>query len=524
MIRLSDRGRSALLLVDAADTGSLPTGRYLQRSTTAQSAQRLPTVTCTLGWARCVRGLRGARYLRCDVAIDVRLDNETQARVIDSLVLRGDISLLNPQDRARYYIEYCQQLGLNPASNPLAILKLNGKEVLYPTRGATDQLAAIHRLNREVIEGPELRKFGNVELLYCKVRVSHPNGRVETALATLPGRVDDNALMKLETKAKRRGTLSILGLGLLDETEIESIPASAKELAPQVDVRVVETQPTPSLVEKYREALQAMSGASMWDLAFLWNEWAKDLAEEVDSEALHDLQMEAKGAAPDATSMKAWKWACEVVVASSECPPVLESLKVHREGEAAPDFIFSWQAKKAEIAGLKPEHAEMCWELHWRGYGRVTNSRTPREAFKKALSPTEPDGPKGKKTAVQAAPANAEGSSAEAAPAVGAQASVSYLVPLTESARFVASADEWHAHCAAYRHREHALASWAKHCAAFRAAGETIYRARLQTAAERLQTLANAVDAEVCKVSLLNQEKIANHNARKHAEALRKAG
>lgn len=101
---------------------------------------------------------------------------------------------------------------------------------------------------------------------------------------------------------------------------------------------------------------------------------------------------------------------------------------------------------------------------------------------------------------------------------------MSYLVPLTESARFVASADEWHAHCAAYRHREHALASWAKHCAAFRAAGETIYRARLQTAAERLQTLANAVDAEVCKVSLLNQEKIANHNARKHAEALRKAG
>lgn len=523
MIRLSDRGCSALLLVDAADTGSLPTGRYLQRSTTAQSAQRLPTVTCTLGWARCVRGLRGARYLRCDVAIDVRLDNETQARVIDSLVLRGDISLLNPQDRARYYIEYCQQLGLNPASNPLAILKLNGKEVLYPTRGATDQLAAIHRLNREVIEGPELRKFGNVELLYCKVRVSHPNGRVETALATLPGRVDDNALMKLETKAKRRGTLSILGLGLLDETEIESIPASAKELAPQVDVRVVETQPTPSLVEKYREALQAMSGASMWDLVFLWNEWAKDLREEVDSEALHDLQMEAKGAATDATSMQAWKWACEVVAASIECPLVLESLKVHRSGEVAPDFIFSWQEKKTAIAALKPEYAKLCWELHWRGYGRVTGAAKPQEAFKKALDPN-PEGPKGKKTAPQAAPANAEGSSAEAAPAVGAQASVSYLVPLTESARFVASADEWRAHVAAYKHRENAINSWKKHCAAFRSAGDKLYRDRLQTAAERFQALANAVDVEVCKVALLNAEREANNNARKHAEALRKAG
>ncbi len=34
------------------------------------------------------------------------------------------------------------------------------------------------------------------------------------------------------TKAKRRVTLSICGLGWLDETEVESIPASAKRPAP----------------------------------------------------------------------------------------------------------------------------------------------------------------------------------------------------------------------------------------------------------------------------------------------------
>jgi hypothetical protein len=46
--------------------------------------------------------------------------------------------------------------------------------------------------------------------------------------------------MKAETKAKRRVTLSICGLGLLDETEIETIPGAApavvvpvaKEIAP----------------------------------------------------------------------------------------------------------------------------------------------------------------------------------------------------------------------------------------------------------------------------------------------------
>jgi len=35
-----------------------------------------------------------------------------------------------------------------------------------------------------------------------------------------------NALMKAETKAKRRVTLSICGLGMLDETEIGSIPTA----------------------------------------------------------------------------------------------------------------------------------------------------------------------------------------------------------------------------------------------------------------------------------------------------------
>ena len=40
--------------------------------------------------------------------------------------------------------------------------------------------------------------------------------------------------MKAETKAKRRATLSICGLSLLDETEIEDIPAAAKRPNPHV--------------------------------------------------------------------------------------------------------------------------------------------------------------------------------------------------------------------------------------------------------------------------------------------------
>ena len=57
-------------------------------------------------------------------------------------------------------------------------------------------------------------------------------GAVSTA--GLKGEALANSMMKATTKSKRRVTLSICGLGMLDETEIDSIPASAKGRAPVV--------------------------------------------------------------------------------------------------------------------------------------------------------------------------------------------------------------------------------------------------------------------------------------------------
>ena len=163
------------------------------------------------------------------MAIEVRsLDSESESRLVDSLVTRGDISGLSAADRARVYVGICRRLGLEPSTQPLAAIKLNGKEVLYPTRGATDQLAAIHRVNREIIDGPRAMDFAGTKLIYAVCRASLPSGRTETAVATVPLTDPVNALMKCETKAKRRATLSILGLGMLDETELETIPAYAK--------------------------------------------------------------------------------------------------------------------------------------------------------------------------------------------------------------------------------------------------------------------------------------------------------
>ncbi|MFO0645269.1 MAG: hypothetical protein U0326_03455 [Polyangiales bacterium] len=167
---------------------------------------------------------------------DFGIDGRTGTRVIESIVLRGDLSGLGPTERARFYTQMCEGLGLNPHAQPFAFLRLNGKEVLYATRGATDQLAAIHKLNREIVDGPKVIDLAGTKLVYAVCRATHPNGRVETATATVPLVDPVNVLMKCETKAKRRATLSILGLGVLDEMELETIPANVQEPGGGVDL------------------------------------------------------------------------------------------------------------------------------------------------------------------------------------------------------------------------------------------------------------------------------------------------
>jgi hypothetical protein len=183
------------------------------------------------------------------ITVDVGL---TEARAIDSFVTRGDWSQLQPQDRARAYVQVCAQHGLNALSQPFAFLRLNGKEVLYATRGATDQLAAKHSITREIIDGPKIVDIAGTKVALCTARATLPTGRSETGTATLPVADPVNLYMKLETKAKRRATIALLGLAMLDETELATIPDRSQADAPQpsredLERAVVEVQQPKAL-------------------------------------------------------------------------------------------------------------------------------------------------------------------------------------------------------------------------------------------------------------------------------------
>lgn len=183
-----------------------------------------------------------------------------RAAVVESIVLRGDISGLGPRERAAYYITMCERLGLDPYTKPFEFLRLNGKEVMYANKGCADQLARIHNVTRRIVDGPKVIDLAGTKLVYCVCEASLPNGRVETATATLPLADPTMVLMKAETKAKRRATLGILALAMLDETEVESIPSERREPGGGVDLARA-TDPVDATVEALGHPLDAFHAA-----------------------------------------------------------------------------------------------------------------------------------------------------------------------------------------------------------------------------------------------------------------------
>jgi hypothetical protein len=146
--------------------------------------------------------------------------------VIASLVITGDLSRLDPSQKVALYNYRCQQAGLDPAAKPFDLLTLNGKQILYANATCTQQLCAVHKLSTTVVARERVEDAYTVV-----VRVTGPDGRATenmgaVALGNLKGEAYANALMKAQTKAVRRTVLAHCGLGMLDETEVTTIPGA----------------------------------------------------------------------------------------------------------------------------------------------------------------------------------------------------------------------------------------------------------------------------------------------------------
>lgn len=150
------------------------------------------------------------------------LASDTLAKVL----LDGNLAGLNSGQRVDYMTRVCETLGLNPLTKPFEFLTFQGKMVMYARRDCTEQLRKIHGVSvtissREVVEGCYI----------VTAKAQDARGRCDESIGAVPieglkGEIRSNAMMKAETKAKRRVTLSICGLGMLDESETESFPGA----------------------------------------------------------------------------------------------------------------------------------------------------------------------------------------------------------------------------------------------------------------------------------------------------------
>ncbi len=152
------------------------------------------------------------------------INQQHELSIIEQVVMQGDLSKLNPEQRVTYYHKVCDSVGLNPFTRPFDYISLNGKLTLYAKKDATEQLRKVNNISITELEG---KLVDDLYIVTAKART--PGGRIDQATAAvsignLKGDQKANAIMKAETKAKRRVTLSISGMGWTDESEIETIP------------------------------------------------------------------------------------------------------------------------------------------------------------------------------------------------------------------------------------------------------------------------------------------------------------
>ena len=176
-------------------------------------------------------------------------------------LLGEDLSKLTEKDRAAYYSKVCESVGLNPLTWPFEYIKLDGKLKLYAKKDCTDQLRSIRGVS---ISKAETRIENGLAIV--EVVATTKDGRSDCDMGCVPiqglsGNALGNALMKAVTKAKRRVTLSICGLGWLDESEVETIEPQQPPRVEQLSLSPATPTPDPR-IQVLRERLVELKWTS----------------------------------------------------------------------------------------------------------------------------------------------------------------------------------------------------------------------------------------------------------------------
>lgn len=192
------------------------------------------------------------------MATELATRNGNSDALMEKVVAGGDLAALTPQQRNQFYAQVCESLGLNPLTQPFQYIELNRKLTLYARKDATDQLRALRHVSVQIVSR---EKVDEVYVVAARATqyAGTPSERSDESIgvvtiAGLKGEALANALMKAETKAKRRVTLSICGLGWLDETEVDTVPSARRVVVADTGEILERAQPSADAADDDRLA------------------------------------------------------------------------------------------------------------------------------------------------------------------------------------------------------------------------------------------------------------------------------
>ncbi len=184
--------------------------------------------------------------------------------LIEKVILANDLSGLTPIEKVQHVSNICTSLGINPLTKPIQLLKFQGREIPYVTRDGCDQLRKVNHVSISKIETKILE--GGLYVVTAYETTQDGRQDSSTGVINIAGKKGDdlcNAMMKAESKAKRRVTLSICGLGMPEESEADSMAGAQKvdhaaleQSHKQVEVLEVQVDDLDSEFESYKNAIE----------------------------------------------------------------------------------------------------------------------------------------------------------------------------------------------------------------------------------------------------------------------------
>lgn len=148
--------------------------------------------------------------------------------ILEKVITSNDLAGLSSLEKVQHVRNVCTSLGLNPLTKPIQLIKFQGKEVMYITKDAAEQLRKNHNVS---IYNIETKVIDGIYIVTAHAKMA--DGRTDAATGAIPikglqGDALCNAFLKAETKAKRRVTLSICGLGMTVEDELDTMHGAKK--------------------------------------------------------------------------------------------------------------------------------------------------------------------------------------------------------------------------------------------------------------------------------------------------------